>query len=262
MLINVAYDQSTNPCRILSGDSGQFSAAQFFQDSPWLKIPSDRCGEILIEPLYPRLGLLGGASTGGAGKPSKLAQLAAARRKKQSENLQPGTDQSENAEKMKNLSLLDKLNYKQPQSRESQDGSAPEPLQERTPRGYPKRRKTSHGSQVKPDPQQPADAQPAPIGTDPPTQETKQQPAQNQFRPANAIESDIGAPPSAFARTLFGIADSDIPEIAPTNPQDSAAQSIPLSSLFDFSTPSPDAVILNAQKNSKGSKATGGGKQC
>ncbi|EXJ92949.1 elongation factor 1-alpha [Capronia epimyces CBS 606.96] len=61
----------------------QFSAAEFFKDCPWLRIPENRKAEILIEPLYPRLGLLGGASTGG--KMSKLAALAAKRRQKEGE---------------------------------------------------------------------------------------------------------------------------------------------------------------------------------
>ncbi|EXJ91172.1 elongation factor 1-alpha [Capronia coronata CBS 617.96] len=63
--------------------STEFSAAEFFKDCPWLRIPEHRKAEILIEPVYPRLGLLGGASAGG--KMSKLAALAAKRRQKESE---------------------------------------------------------------------------------------------------------------------------------------------------------------------------------
>ena len=64
--------------------TAHFSAADFFRDCPWLNIPSHRKSEILIEPLYPRLGLLGGAPENG-GKLSKLAALAAARKKKEGE---------------------------------------------------------------------------------------------------------------------------------------------------------------------------------
>ncbi|EXJ54331.1 elongation factor 1-alpha [Cladophialophora yegresii CBS 114405] len=66
----------------------RFSAVEFFQDSPWLNIPEHRRGEIVIEPLYPRLGLLGGAAN--AGKMSKLAALAAKRRQK--ENQPPASE--------------------------------------------------------------------------------------------------------------------------------------------------------------------------
>jgi elongation factor 1 alpha-like protein len=67
---------SSNMC------SEPFSAADFFKDCPWLKVPEHRRSEILIEPLYSRRGLLGGASSG---KVSKLAALAAKRRQKESE---------------------------------------------------------------------------------------------------------------------------------------------------------------------------------
>ncbi|OAX78671.1 translation elongation factor Tu [Emergomyces africanus] len=57
-----------------------FSAADFFKDSPWLNVPASRKADILIEPLYPPLGLLGGAPEP-SGKVSKLAALAARKRK-------------------------------------------------------------------------------------------------------------------------------------------------------------------------------------
>ncbi|KIW14431.1 hypothetical protein PV08_07214 [Exophiala spinifera] len=63
--------------------STPFSAAEFFKDCPWLSVPEHRKAVILIEPLYPRGGLLGGSS--GGGKPSKLAALAAKRRQKENE---------------------------------------------------------------------------------------------------------------------------------------------------------------------------------
>ena len=62
------------------------STREFFKDSPWSKIPTDRRGEIIIEPRYPRGGLLGGsAPKDGKGKVSKLAALAAARKRKEDE---------------------------------------------------------------------------------------------------------------------------------------------------------------------------------
>lgn len=67
--------------------STPFSAADFFKDCPWLQIPEHRKAEITIHPLYPRVGLLGGASKGS--KMSKLAALAAKR--KQQVNEQSGS---------------------------------------------------------------------------------------------------------------------------------------------------------------------------
>ena len=61
-------------------------ASTFFNDCPWFNIPEERRGEILVEPLHRHGGLLGGASSQGDGKPSKLAVLAAARRKKGNED--------------------------------------------------------------------------------------------------------------------------------------------------------------------------------
>lgn len=57
----------------------------FFDDTPWLRVPLWRQGGIGIEPsIYPS-GLLGGSSTAGKGKISKLQALAAARQKKDAE---------------------------------------------------------------------------------------------------------------------------------------------------------------------------------
>ncbi|EPQ67554.1 Bgt-3338 [Blumeria graminis f. sp. tritici] len=54
------------------------SSKEFFKDTPWLKVPKER-EAILVAPLYPRGGLLGGSSE--PPKMSKLQALAAARRK-------------------------------------------------------------------------------------------------------------------------------------------------------------------------------------
>ncbi|KAI9842889.1 MAG: Hsp70 suppressor, GTPase facilitates ribosomal subunit dissociation, partial [Thelocarpon superellum] len=63
-----------------------FSAADFFQDSPWFNIPLACRGELISEPLCPHGGLLGGSSSGSKStKPSKLAALAEARKKKDEE---------------------------------------------------------------------------------------------------------------------------------------------------------------------------------
>ena len=80
------------------------SAAEIFKDAPWLNIPGDRFSHILVEPLYPPGRLLGGASTSG-GKMSKLAALAAARRKEKSEKDNETPSQKPTA----SVALLDRL---------------------------------------------------------------------------------------------------------------------------------------------------------
>jgi elongation factor 1 alpha-like protein len=77
------------------------SAKGFFNDCPWFGIPPHRHANILIEPLYPRLGLLGGSpSTATDGKMSKLAALAARRRQKENEKaLARGGDKVQPQEK-------------------------------------------------------------------------------------------------------------------------------------------------------------------
>lgn len=70
-------EKSTTPKRCSKTDF----VVNFFKDSPWLDIPEDRKGEILIEPLYPPGKLLGGAPAQET-KVSKLAALTAARKNK------------------------------------------------------------------------------------------------------------------------------------------------------------------------------------
>jgi elongation factor 1 alpha-like protein len=85
-----------------------FSASDFFRDAPWLNIPSCRHGEILIESLYPRGGLLGGS--GAAPKVSKLAALAAARKmqaaEKAKENSSPSGESRKATGSLASLSRL------------------------------------------------------------------------------------------------------------------------------------------------------------
>ena len=79
--------------------------ANFFNDAPWCNIPPGRQGEILIEPLYPAGRLMGGSSSQSDSKVSKLASLAAARRKRENAGPRSGTVTS-------SVALLDKLGSK------------------------------------------------------------------------------------------------------------------------------------------------------
>ncbi|KAL7269851.1 hypothetical protein RUND412_007465 [Rhizina undulata] len=80
----------------------------FFLDAPWGNIPEYRRATILVEPIYPRGGLLGGAPP----KTSKLAALAKARKEKAAaEKTQAGAA----AEEQKtSLALLSRLSKKEP----------------------------------------------------------------------------------------------------------------------------------------------------
>ncbi|KIX03946.1 translation elongation factor Tu [Rhinocladiella mackenziei CBS 650.93] len=103
--------QPTKKCVSSATCSTPFSAADFFKDCPWLQIPAHRKAEIIIEPLYPHLGLLGGASKGG--KVSKLAALAAKRRQHESERSGPSTVNGSTSQD-DYITSLNKLRISQP----------------------------------------------------------------------------------------------------------------------------------------------------
>ncbi len=106
---NIAFDLGSTSCYPIPFSSvpcpGPFSAAEFFKDSPWLMVPLQRRGEILFEPLYPRMHLLGGSSTAAEGKVSKLAALAAARKKKETDKASGVASKQQSS----SVALLDKL---------------------------------------------------------------------------------------------------------------------------------------------------------
>ncbi|KAK6385972.1 hypothetical protein LTS17_001545 [Exophiala oligosperma] len=97
--------------------SEPFSAAEFFKDCPWLRVPECRKAVILIEPVYPRGGLLGGSS--GSGKPSKLAALAAKRRQKENErsssnNTPAPSSENDYAARLQSLHINSQSNQQKP----------------------------------------------------------------------------------------------------------------------------------------------------
>ena len=213
-----------------------FSVADFFSDSPWLNIPDDRRGEILIEPLYPRCGLLGGASKPDGAPKSKLAALAAARKKKENQRAEDGQTTTNS------VALLDKLTGKTPQSKPNSAPiiSALKPssaITEQTvneqPRKYPKQK---------------------PKGLEVPQDD---QPIKEDLEKSSLASPDVEkkpeiiptAGPSAFAQTIFGafavsqqhyIQNSDRYVLGPE-----------IHAEFDFAGPSPDDVVRKAQ-NTKG----------
>jgi len=92
-------------------DLDPLPSANFFWDTPWGNVPPHRLGEITVELIYPRGGLLGGSS-----KPSKLAALAAARKKRQDDaknsTSTPTEENDAKDEADTAVSLLDRLSVK------------------------------------------------------------------------------------------------------------------------------------------------------
>lgn len=218
--------------------------SNFFNDAPWCNIPPDRQGEILIEPMYPPGRLMGGSSLPSDAKVSKLAALAAARRKKENAGPRSGTVTS-------SVALLDKLGSKMFQETSKELAVAPKaatlrplsPVQAATPkipRKYPVRECDVSNSNK---------AKDAITPVEPILSENKRDP--------EPLSVSI-ALPSAFARTILGQPFKG----APTPGQnDSSCDLVRSPYQFSFhvadakqnpfAEPSPDDVVLKAQ-TSKG----------
>ena len=227
-------------------------ATDFFRDCPWLNVPKERRGEIMIEPLYPRGGLLGGSLQQGNGKHSKLAALAAARRRK--ENHKP-LERTSNS----SVALLDSLGRTRPSSTATNKASghkedAPKP-QASSPsshtsvvRKYPARRRASTKND-EPDSSRLRLESPKPIVND--TQDTP--------KPL-AI---LAASPSAFAQTMFGLPSATSQGFDHSSVQKESSRQphsthyalqftlMTVTESSAFAGPSPDDVVMQAQ-NSKG----------
>lgn len=232
-----------------------FSAAEFFRDSPWLNVPSHRKADILVEPLYPRMGLLGGAPESG-GKASKLAALAAARKKKEEEKppaeatpavATPSADKTPETPaaeaKPSALSLRERLAANDKPRKQSNGISTLRSLGKGSPAPSPLLKK------------------PAPELTKPelPTEPGPEVPAENSqadHKEKEEPEVNIRAPPSGFASTIVG--DSTRPMMTePSHLHSNTADLIriygqDLTEPFDFAGPSPDDVVVNAQSSAKG----------
>ena len=224
-----------------------FSAAEFFKDSPWLQIPQNRRGEILVEPLYPKGGLLGGSSSTSGPKVSKLAALAAARKKKENNHPSSGGSQSLTS----SVALLDRLGGRTSATKTSDESTSkskvsssidakPEPSAKLRDREYPTRRRDSSS--------QSALAK---------TTVSDVQPSENISVKPEVSMVDITIPtasPSDFAKTMFRPSEKSRSEFFLS---ESSTFSIP----FDYASstesnpfagPSPDDVVIKAQ-TSKGS---------
>ncbi|KAL8648554.1 MAG: hypothetical protein Q9210_004921 [Variospora velana] len=208
---------------------------------------AERQGEILIEPLYPRGGLLGGSSSQGGPKVSKLAALAAARRKKANEKSDVVDPQQPNP----SVALLERLKNKDaPGETETANGSyvdkdvafIPPKETPQTRRYLSRRAKGPHKGLPDSD---------VVKATSPPTGATEE-PAEI---PSAAILPT--ASPSTFARTMMGsLQDSEMSLVESLqNISLSLPRSIDANTKFDpFAGPSPDDVVTEAQTSSKGPK--------
>ncbi|KAL1871608.1 hypothetical protein VTK73DRAFT_1957 [Phialemonium thermophilum] len=226
--------QYTSSCVSTTTLSLQASISTLFRGVQWGHVPEDRRG-ILIEPVRPRGGLLGGS--GAPPKLSKLQQLAAARKKKVDEK-KAAEEKTENTrQKLGELSVEEVATSK----RESVPSSGI----------FGKRQKLSDSGV----------AGRMPLARAPASDERVTQDAQEDAsragedtvgRPAGVVKAEAAveraperAEPSAFARTLFGSSR------VLRRPQQQEFFTLPYMthpSLADaFSEPSPDDVVLAAQ---------------
>jgi elongation factor 1 alpha-like protein len=229
------------------------SAKEFFQDMPWLNIPEQRRAVIVIEPLYPRGGLLGGASNQAAPKMSKLAALAAARKRKETEKAVGEDSKSVN----NSVALLDKLRIKEVNAQDEQ-------LETKTTDHPDSRKKckvegietaTQTQSLPKANRKYPKKTQKPP--TPPPPPEPEDDKMSDDEPPE---EPPPLAAPSAFASALFG------PPTGASNPVANATpflaarfgpnygSDVQSANFNPFAGPSPDDIVASAQASSKGLK--------
>lgn len=221
--------------------SRPLTVKEYFADCPWLNVPRDKRAEILIEPLYPRGGLLGGSSKNG-GKTSKLAALAAARKQKAGEQASVGDKVSSSS-----VVLLDKLgkskssDFNDPASKTEAAESQMRATSQRL-RKYPLKR--HHSSDPKSQP------------IEEPLPDTSLTPQPDEL-PQEDDPIVMHSSPSAFAEAIIGESH---------NTQNAPALSTSYNPFYleckinEFSTdpfagPSPDDVVAKAQSASKGLKS-------
>lgn len=186
-----------------------------------------------MEPLYPRVRLLGGSGTG---KPSKLAALAAARKKTQEEKRSTVNSPPTNLMNQMRIDALPVTDSEVVVPLEtSVEGASkrPFPFEETRPRTYPQRKSLeSH-------------EQPTPLL--PPTD------VAGDHMDSKIDARDLTASPSVFARTMLG---RDAPPAAHLmEPRFSMPypESASDKKSGGFSGPSPDDLVTKAQgKGSKG----------
>jgi elongation factor 1 alpha-like protein len=232
-----------HPMLLPLGSCSGFSASEFFQDSPWLSIPPHRRGEIVIEPLYPRGGLLGGSSssTGAAtpnpkgGKMSKLAALAAARKKEHGKA--SGDSESAGQPQSSAINLLSKLGQKPKDTSKTETQQTQlegDGARKTNNRKYPTRRRKSLERKE-------PELEPSPECTSPKAPE----------KPKELKPEDVQAKPSFFAMAILGRALERPKEMGSRIDDTFKLPYITeegFTNLDIFKGPSPDDVVIAAQK--------------
>ncbi|KAF2649085.1 hypothetical protein K491DRAFT_735684 [Lophiostoma macrostomum CBS 122681] len=213
-------------------DYESITATDFFFDVPWGNVPQERLGTISIQPLLPRGRLLGGSS-----RPSKLAALAAARKRKQEEakiaSAQPALSEAK-SETDKAVSLLDRLNVKENDAAPTHSSDGGEAIRrESVAKRYPLKKRAPSPEVV----------------------ETKVDEDESAGEQIPLPEfPDIRTGPSTFASTLCGRGgasadlDSGFASISPFPNSTGLLQA--------FKGPSPDDIVLNAQAKGTKPKST------
>ncbi|KAM5457266.1 hypothetical protein McanCB49686_002867 [Microsporum canis] len=222
--------------------STHFSARDFFKDSPWLNVPPHRKADILIEPLYPRFGLMGGSSAEKPGKMSKLAALAAARKKKEQKSPEDGPVGGLTDEGNKPISLRDRLAG----VGKSKISPGSRPL---TP---------ARSLSRTPNKESPQAAKDAKAVSQIASKEPHKEHAQRQDTAVPESVDKLAAGPSAFAAIISGEKDT----------LDATASNVPpraynlftfvvrdLTEVYNFAEPSPDDIVIKAQSAAKEKKA-------
>ena len=205
-----------------------FSLANFFNDCPWLNVPFERQA-IMIGPLHPRGGLLGGAPE--EKKLSKLQALAAARKKKGQEQKDGAAEKIEKP--MTQLSLQKGETPVVGLGSKAEKGATESSTASKQPaRGFPLRKRKDSNPHER-----------TPKAVVPQPEELEKDDVSMRIPPVDQAE------PSAFANTMFSSA---------THPATDAASLFTLPYVAEatiltdpFSGPSPDDIVLAAQ--SKGS---------
>jgi elongation factor 1 alpha-like protein len=209
----------------------------FFWDTPWgKKLPVHRQSNLLHVPVSQPTGLLGG----GPKPPSKLAALAAARKRQAEEKRQVDQQgQTPTDSPAAAVSLLDRLVSKNDQDAENSWRLPQASTQSRNLGSLTFRRKPPVVEEV--------------------TAVEPELVVEDASIPERPIE-ELKAPPSSFAQALFGSPTKRNQGVAAMVPQDVACAKRKLNfelpyadnqlfkSTDPFAKPSPDDVVLNAQR--------------
>ena len=213
--------------------------SDFFSDAPWLNIPPERLALIVKHPPKVHGGLLGGSSQGLVAPKSKLAALAAARKKEKhdskKENSIAGT-----------ASILDRLQRSSINSTavgpQSLDGTSEVkqvgPGRVQNVRKYSARKRKQSLSPARQPKMQQTDSTHEPIQISEPLPEPKPIPK---------------ATPSIFAEVILGASSSRPPTSPLVSHYVQTMKETP-ADIRGFTGLSPDDKVLKAQGSSKGSK--------